>query len=429
MKTINDLTRGWLGLVVLVSSTVLSCASTGPEAEDSVAAELGLKPGLVSQLRQVAPGFAVALVDEHGVLWSKGYGVANLRNRTPVTADTSFWLASVSKAVMGIAIAHAQERGLLSLDTEVRRLVATRAHFRIASPSDAALPLRELVTHTSPVRDSKFYACSYYFGPERGGQTSLFNAFRSVASDFSDPALADLTCDEHTPASLSGFLRSYLDRRGSYYSPDNFGSTGPNPVYSNVGAALAGYAFELATGRSLADYAKTNLFRPLGMIHTSWELDDLAAAEIASPYVWDEAHSRYVELPLYSLSTWPDGGLRSSARDLGRLLATIINAGSLNGTRILQPKSVEQMLTPVVSEDGVGFGIFWATFSGDSGQTLIGHDGGDPGAATQMYFDPVARVGVVLLTNTDDTRLSGALPDVLGELFESARRLHAARYP
>ena len=432
MRTIKAGAWRWSGIYVLAMAGALGCASSAPESADEsaaeVQAELETRPAFVSLLETQVPGFSVALVDERGVLWSKGYGLASLRTKARVTADTAFWLASVSKAVMGTALAHAEERGLLSLDTDVRKLVAARGRFRLALPDDSPLPLEQLVTHTSPVRDSKYYACSYYVGAEHGKRTSLFNAFHHVGTDFTDPLLDDLVCDEQSPASLGGFLRSYLDRRGEYYSSDNFGPAAV-PVYSNVGAGLAGYALELASGRSLAEYAKAQLFRPLGMDHTSWELDDFSRLQVATPYVWDPPQSDYVEFPLYSLSTWPDGGLRSSARELGRFLATIINLGTLEGTRILKTQSVERMLTPRVidEEEGVGYGTFWATFMGEGGN-LIGHTGGDPGAASLMLFDPEQRVGVVLLTNTDFERLIEPLQSgLLGELFDAARRLHAQR--
>jgi CubicO group peptidase (beta-lactamase class C family) len=431
------MTRGWstlkLGPWVCVIAALGSQGCSAAEADDDaapLAAELEQAPAFVQLLANDVPGFSVALVDDRGVLWSKGYGVKNLRTRQPVTADTAFWLASVSKAVMGTALTYAEEHRQLSLESDVRQLLRASGRFQLAVADGQALPLEQLVTHTSPVRDSKFYACSYYFGAARGRHHSLFNAFRGVSSGFSDPSLSDLHCDERGPVGLGDFLQAYLDPRGAYYLSDNFGSAGL-PVYSNVGAGLAGYSLELATGSSLADYAAAHLFRPLGMQHTSWELRDFSWGEVATPYVWDETSSSYVELPLYGLATWPDGGLRSSARDLGRFLAAILHQGELCGTRILQPESVGRMLTPRVVDDveGVGFGTFWATFLGDSG-SLVGHTGSDPGAASLMLFEPSERLGVVLLSNTDFERLVEPLQhDLLGALFDAARKLHAVRRP
>jgi len=264
-------------------------------------------------------------------------------------------------------------------------------------------------------------------GSEDGERRSLLSDYR----DLFDPegTLANLVCDDSSPADLGGYLKSYLSEGGVYYTADNFGGEsepGAAPVYSNVGAALAGYAFELATGRSVAAYAAEQFFRPLRMRNTSWRLSDLPPSHVATPYAWDAHGDRHVPLPFYSLSTWPDGGVRSSANDLGRFLAMVIHGGELNGTRVLKRTSVRRMLSPLVGNRDDGTGVFWGLGRLASGVRLIGHSGGDPGATTHMYFDPAARVGFVLLINSDRPDTAGVINAALIEgLLREAARLHA----
>lgn len=425
MRTLYSRMYVLVALVALCALTALAAEPEGPLACES--------PGAPVERRLAAgipagyfPGYAVALVDEGGVLWSKGFGFASLGEHRRVTPNTSFWLASISKAILGTAIVRAEEQGALPLQLDVRALVANRAGFQIAAPNGAPIRLQQLVTHTSVVRDAPPYACSYYVGSEDGERSSLLSGYRELFDP--EGTLADLVCDDQSPADLGGYLRSYLSADGRYYTPDNFGETDPGaaPVYSNVGAALAGYAFELGTGRSVADYAAAQFFRPLRMRNTSWRLSDLPPHNIATPYAWDAREERHVPLPYYSLSTWPDGGVRSSANDLGRFLAMVIHDGELNGTRVLKRTSVRRMLSPLVGSRDDGTGVFWGLGQLASGVHLIGHSGGDPGATTHMYFDPAARVGFVLLINSDRPDTAGVVNAAfIQDLLREAARLHA----
>lgn len=126
------------------------------------------------------PGMAVAIVSkpENPVIWTKGYGVTNIETASPVTENTSFWLGSVSKAVMGTAIMIAQEKGLLSLDDDVRELVATGGGFGIDNPESRTITLKHLATHASGIiDDDSKYACAYFINNDDGTQTKLVNLF------------------------------------------------------------------------------------------------------------------------------------------------------------------------------------------------------------------------------------------------------------
>jgi len=374
------------------------------------------------------PGVAIALVDEHGILLERGYGLADLQAVTPVTPDTSFWLASITKTITATALAQAMEAGKLTLNTDVKALLKRHAGFEIAVPAEVPITLRSLVTHTSPISDTAYYACSYFVRGKSGAHRSLLEDYGTVVAP--DLVEAGLVCDDGAPVDLGSFLHSYLATDGIYYDPKNVVErTQPPPdnyEYSNVGAALAGYTLELAGVGPLAEVAAKRIFRPLCMRDTSFELAALDVSKLATPYAWQAEQQKYVPLPEYSLSTYPDGALRSSAHDLGRFLAMIMAQGCLDGQRILQPATVQTMLEPIVRNVADGnIGIFWDTVTSRTGRTLIGHTGGDPGAATAMFFDPKAKVGYVFLSNTDEERLAEVIDADLGEqLLVAAEQRH-----
>ncbi|MFV1983114.1 MAG: serine hydrolase domain-containing protein [Thiohalomonadales bacterium] len=344
------------------------------------------------------PGMAVALINKNKIVFSDGFGVSNIETQQAVTPNTSFWLASVSKTAVGVAIMHAQEQGFLNLDDNVNTLLKNKGDFNLDTPFAKPVLLKHLVTHTSSIIDNEVsYACAYFVEESPGHYYNFENRFNGG------------NCDETVPVSLEGYLTATLSKNGAYYSAQqNFLTANPGSryEYSNIGAALAGLTLQFVTGTSLADYAKTHIFDPLDMRDTSWLLSDLDPSNIAIPYEWDNVNKKMVPYPIYSLSTWPDGGLRSSVNDLAKYLMMVSNGGKFEDTRILQEQSIKTMLAPTViandptvitNEEAIG--VFWRTITLPSGRILIGHDGSDYGAISDIEFDPALKTGITLIMN------------------------------
>lgn len=401
---------GVFGLLVAVSFCAVGCGEDAPETPDEPGGATqadGVRSAAASLMRAAAfPGLSLALFDRAGVTFSHALGTADEAGEVPVTADTSFWLASVTKPITGLALLRAREDGALSLDTHVSELLAEKDAFTLGYEHASDITLRHLVTHRSSIRDSDNYACSYFVGDEAGEHVSLANELYGAA-----------ICDETSPAELGGFLESYLSEGGTYYGPDNFAPDAPGTrvEYSNVGAGLAGYSLELATGVSLADYARSHFFAPLGLEHTSFRLAELPEGSVASPRLRDPDTGATEYLPRYDISTWPDGGLRSSANDFGKLMAALLNGGELDGTRILEEASVRDAFTPLETFEGdVQIGVFWVLQSNTeltedgSPVRIAGHDGGDPGAFSLVVLELDTGAGMLVLANGDYVESTGA---------------------
>ncbi len=339
------------------------------------------------------PGMALALVSDNKTLFAKGFGHLDANQLSKVRSDTPFWLGSISKAVMGTAIMHARDQQLLSLDTSVSETLAQAGSFTLATPEADTLTLRHLVTHTGGINDSDYYGCAYYI------HNTTYNNDTEGDIQYLVSAYTDITCSPDVPTDLGGYLQNYLAEDGVYYDPANFTTPGEQQ-YSNIGAALAGYTLELKTGLSLADYAQFNLFGPMGMSNTSWKLSDFDASRIAQPHLRSDT-GQPIPLPQYNLSTWPDGGLRSSVRDLAVYLRMMINQGKHNNTRIIHSDSAALMQATLSGDHNDGHGIFWYTVT-SHGRTLKGHSGSDPGVFSMMFYDPEKSLGLVLLANGDD---------------------------
>jgi CubicO group peptidase (beta-lactamase class C family) len=362
---------------------------------------------MTAQLEELhIPGLAVAIVDDTGVLFSDGYGWADLETRVPMTPDTIINVASISKTVTNAAVLQLRDQGLLALDDDVSRHLP----FDVRHPAfpEAKITVRQLLTHTSGIQDGDAYYASYACG---------------------DPAV-----------SLGSWVRGYLEPGGPYFDADqNFLATAPGEAssYCNVGYGLLGYLVETVSGVPFADYIQTHVFEPLGMMDSGWYLSDLNPGRHATPYAWIEAGSNldnalfadpsgrlleegeFVPFCLYSFFNIPDGLVRTSVHELASFLTAHMRGGEFEGRRILAKATVEEILSPQLAPSTADGGrsvqgLTWSRRSFDFGE-VWGHGGGDPGVRTYMMFSPEKGRGVIVFANS-----SANLEGILEKLFDEA---------
>lgn len=357
---------GALAIVADGTAQTESVGATGPAALDAIIEQHIDAGGLI--------GVGAAIIVNKHLVWSKGYGFADRGRGMPFTPRTVMAVGSISKTVTGVALMRAVQDGKLSLDENINRYLP----FRVTNPSfpEDRITLRQLATHTSSITDRwSVYREAYHFGGD-------------------------------APQPLGDFLSSYFRTDGANYATDNFleAKPGTHRDYSNIGAALAGYIVERAVGEALPRYTRRHIFDPLGMEDTGWFLSEMPAEGRAKLYASEGGLGAPFEP--YGLTTYPDGGVRTSVADLSKLFIALLNDGVYDGTRILEQETVDEMLRFHYAEsskpDNVDLreknsGIFWAT---KMDCTRIGHGGSDPGLKTDMLADLSKEIGVVLFTNT-----------------------------
>ena len=321
-------------------------------------------------------GLGAAIIVDRKVAWIKGYGLADSERGVPFTPDVVMNVGSISKTFTGVALMRAVEDGKLALDEDIN----TYLPFKVLHPHhpDAKITLRHLATHTSGITDRwSVYKGTYHYSGDGPG-----------------------------PEPLGEFLKSYFVPGGTHYSKDNFLKVKPGAhrEYSNIGAGLAGYIVELAVGEKLGAYARKHIFTPLRMNDTAWSLAEVKPGRHAKLYVAQNGLT--IPIPLYEGTTYPDGGIRTSVSDLARFFIALLNDGAYEGTRILEKRSVEEMLRfqytnsdkpENVSLEEKNSGLFWST---KFNVTRIGHGGSDPGLKTEMLSNLSRDVGVILFANT-----------------------------
>ena len=385
---------GWFGLLAVAAAACGMSVGGGGGAEPVAAVGGGdaVVDGIIQQKMAEAGivGVGAAVVVGNEIAWSRGYGHADRASGRAFTPDTVMNIASVSKTVLGAAMMQAVESGVLSLDADIN----TYLPFRVVNPHQpsATITLRHLATHTSGITDRReVYAGTYHYGGD-------------------------------SPESLGAFLERYFVPGGSSYSPDNFlkATPGSQREYSNIGAGLAGYIVERATGVPLNVYTREHIFVPLGMTRTGWFLSEVDRGNHSTLYVAQNGLT--IPIPLYGGTTYPDGGVRTSVADLSKFFAAMLRGGAYGGVRILGAEAAKEMVRFQFGDDNRpenfpatagNSGLFWRTkFSGKR----VGHGGRDPGVHTEMLADPNHEIGVVLFVNTS---LSGDEQEAVSVIFDA----------
>jgi len=338
------------------------------------------KTDLNSQLRILnVPGLAAAIVKDDRIVCTAVAGFANIEQKKPVTPDTLFLIASVSKTITATALMQLYDQDKFELDDDINEYLPFKV--RIPAAPDSPITFRQLLNHTSSIKDNPTYvncpgSCAYGSSP-----------------------IPFVTRGADSPISLAELMRGYLTPGGTYYDEGkNFAPEGPGKIaeYSNMGIVLAGYLVEVISGVPFDQFCKDHIFMPLGMPKTSWRLAGIDQSILAMPYNKSLLFG-YVPYGHYGEPDYPDGMLRTSINELAQFLIAYMQGGRHNGTRILKSDTVEAMLesqTPLKRSHGLG----WIRQTIND-ETVWGHDGDDHGAGTKMWFDPDNKVGVILMTN------------------------------
>jgi CubicO group peptidase (beta-lactamase class C family) len=343
-------------------------------------------------------GLGTAIIVDKKVVWMNGYGFADKERALRFTPDTIMNIGSISKTFTGILMMRAVQEGKLSLNEDINSYLP----FKVINPHqpNEKITLRHLATHTSGITDrSSVYLETYHYGSRK-------------------------------PEPLGEFLKSYFVVSGINYSKDNFLNVKPGShrEYSNIAAGLAGYIVEVVVGKKLNVYAKECIFTPLQMNNTGWFLSEIDSAQHSKLYVAQNGLT--IPIALYELTTYPEGGVRTTVSDLSKLFIALLNDGVYEGTRILEKRWVDEMLRfqysdstkpGNVSLQEINSGLFWAT---KLDVTRIGHNGSDPGVRTEMLSNLSKDVGVILFMNTslsgEEMRHSN---DISRELWKHAEAL------
>lgn len=319
------------------------------------------------------PGLAVAKVEAGKVAWSGYYGYQNLEQQIPVSSQTIFPIASLSKTITAAALMQLSGRGYFSLDDAVDRFLP----FSVKNPFWPQQPItfRQLLRHRSSIHDDLNYLLPFWEGHGHGQGPTL---------------------------ELEPFLQNYLTVGGTNYRPEkSFIQATPGSTfdYSNMGYALLGYLVEKISRMPFDEYCQKNLFAPLGMQQTDWYPERLKPNQRAVSYVFSDSLQAYQSQRVNTFPDYPAGQLHGSLDDLAKFLICWTNDGTFQGKTIIDSGAV-QTLTP--KDMSLGFHT-WFMYLFNTETPMYSHNGHGPGVSTYMLYDPFSKKGLIILTNGDLT--------------------------
>jgi CubicO group peptidase (beta-lactamase class C family) len=317
------------------------------------------------------PGLSLAVVVDGRVALAEGYGLADIENDVPATADTVYRIASVSKPVTATAAMKLVEAGKLDLDAPMQKYCP-------AFPAKQwTMTTRQLLTHQSGIRDYRDDAESI--------NTRHYKSINEALNQFAGDPLQ--------------------------FEP------GTKMQYTSYGYIVLGCVIEGASSESYDSYMRQAVFEPSHMTVT--RLDDVFAI------IPHRAHG-YVAGPdgtlqnaiFVDVSNKPPGsGINSSANDMGNFVAALY-AGQL-----VSKASLARMLTPANTRDGkptiYGFGFFLGGPVGNyHGIAEVGHGGDQQGYSSVLYLLPEKKFGVVALTNIEGQNNSSDLIELSRKIYD-----------
>ena len=304
---------------------------------------------------QMIPGAALAIVHRGKASYIKAYGKANLENDLPVTPDSVFMLASVSKPMLAMGIALLSEQGKLKLDDPIANYIAdTPVAWR-------EVTLRHLLNHTSGiVRESP-----------------AFDGNKNVAD-------IDLI-------------------KASFALPLDF-PTGTKSQYCNICYFALAEVITRVSGKPWPQFMTEQIFAPAGMSATRTASPTAIIPRRAASYT--SKNGVYVNEREYA-ALRPSGAFISSINDLAKWEASLFNNQAISATmldRMAIPATLKDGSVILFREPGTGYGLGWAT-STFEGQSRVSHGGALAGFRSIYARYPSRSIAIILLTNAATARV------------------------
>ena len=325
-----------------------------------------------------APALSLAIVTDNQMLWSKGYGLADVENSVSAKPDTEYRLASIAKSITAVAVMQLVERGKLDLNASINKYCAAypeKHPLKDAPDKHFSITVRQLLVHQSGIRHSKL---------DELLTTRHYNSIGEAIGSFKDDPLV-----------VEPELK---------YS------------YSTPGYTLLGCAIETASGMSYIDYVSENIFKPAGMTRTF--VDDVYTIIPNRARGYRKTQAGEIQnAPLHDTSIKvPGGGLVSTVEDLARF------AIAINTNKLVKPETLAQMWIKPKTSDGKEQSYAMGFLINDrEGLLRVLNDGSQAGTRTYLFLIPGQKFAIALMTNLEKAFCEELVPKIIGALGENQK--------
>ena len=365
MRPLPHLNLSYLLVILLCSAAAAPPASsqtvaTAPEVEAQIELFSNWLEGQI-EIRGL-PGIVVGVVSGDDLVWARGFGHADVETNRVMATNTRFRMASHSKLFTATAIMQLREEGKLRLDDPVVEYLPWFT-YQSASDDDPPITIEHLLTHSS----------------------GLPREASSHWTDFDFPSAEE--------------VRALMPDRVAPFSPE------VRWKYSNLAYSIAGLVIEEVSGLSWAEYLQQHIFDPLGMTASSVDLPDPMMATGYGRRMPDGSRQVFPFVDARGMGAAT--GLTSTVEDMARFVSAQFRDGPRGGDHLLSTASLREMHRVRMLEttwtrgQGIGFSV-----QRRNGTLYVGHGGGYPGYTTNTTIQLDSEVGVIVLTNTNDSNPS-----------------------
>lgn len=306
------------------------------------------------------PGMSIAVVVDHTLAWSNGYGFSDIENNVPAKSTTMYRLASISKPLTAVAVLQLAEQKKLDLDLPIQA-------YCVAFPVKRwPVTARQLLAHLGGIR--------HYKGDEIM-LTRQFDSLQDGLSIFKDDSL------EHEP--------------GTKY------------LYSTYGYNLLGCVIEGASGMPYVEYMKKFVFAPAAMDRI--QVDEVSAIIPNRAQGYRKGPNGELLNSALANTSYkiPGGGYISTVIDLAKF------AIAVQRNTLLKPETARMMLTPQKTRDGkpasdtpaAAYALGWR-ISEYKGEREVTHSGSQQRVRTYLYMRPDKKFALVLMCNLEGVNLT-----------------------
>jgi len=327
------------------------------------------------------PGMAIAIVNTDSIVFSKGYGYANIEKKLKVDGNTLFAVASNTKAFTASSLAKLVEDGKLKWTDKVIDYIP---YFRMYNDYVTNhFTIEDLLSHHSGL--ATFSGDLLWYGTSKTPQEII---------------------------TAQQYLKPKTEFRTTY-------------GYSNIAFLTAGEIIVEISGKSWQDYVAENFINPLGMSRTLTSTNQLKHTNnIATPYYFKDGKN--IELKWVNWDNIaPAGAIISSVNDFSKWIQLNINKGTIASKKYFSKKSLHRLTTPHTNfnvnanDEKIHFksyGLGWG-LQDYEGYKIVSHGGGYDGMISKSFFIPEKKIGVVILTNSLNWATSALTNKILDVLL------------
>jgi CubicO group peptidase (beta-lactamase class C family) len=349
----------------------------------------------IQQLMRTTPvvGLSVAVVKDNKVIYNHSFGFKDVEKELPLTNESIFRIASISKSFTTTAIMQLVAEKKIRLDQDISELVG----FKVRNPAypNTVITLKMALSHRSSINDSEGY----------------------------------FSLDAIDPATNPNFAKCY-----NTYEPDK------GYMYCNLNYNLAGSILEKITGIRFDKYIQQQILDPLGL-YGGYNVNALDSNLIAKIYEFNKETKNFTlspnayaprteEINNYTMGRStpifsPTGGMKISANDLAKYMIMHSQLGKYDGGRMISKNLSQQMQAIISEEENYGMALETTTQL-IPGKTMIGHTGVAYGLYSLMFFEPKEKIGFIVISNGCDPKtingINGVLHQTVNSLYDNLIR-------